>query len=121
MLRPDLAPELVPLVQSDDFTSPWLRTIWQAVEGCVSKGQPTILQNVGMVLEHWGRLNEMGGALFLFTLCDEMFIFAANNKSFPHYAKTVHRLAEQRRAAAAMLRGDMPEQPNANIRGGFAT
>lgn len=122
MVLPDSAQSLCAAAQGDDFTSPWLRTVWQAIEGCVRKEQPPTLPNVASVLLHWGKLDEYGGEGFLVRLVDDMLMMvgiAARRDNLLHYARTLHQLGDRRRAAAAMLAGDVPEKPNKKIRGGL--
>lgn len=129
MLHPEDAPRLAVLAQSADFTSPWLQTLWRAIEGCVKRDRAPVVEYVGEVLAHWGKFSQRDEAT-LFKLLDDMwfYVLVASNHcqrceaplkeevTLEYHARAVHELGERRRAAAAILRGEQPAPSKGWIR-----
>ena len=103
---------LVGVCEQADFTVASLRTVWQAVEAIVRKGESPHMINVAWTLDHWGKLDGIGGEPFLASLLSEegTWVLGYSFLNRPEKAgEAIHRLGERRRAALAVLNGTKPK------------
>ena len=80
------------IIKVDDFYRQSHRLIFEAMTGLCDKGEPIDLVLLSQALKSCGRLEEIGGGGYLYTLAD----YVPTSVNMAHYCRIVKMKAEQR-------------------------
>jgi replicative DNA helicase len=101
MLSPDAIADAVEHVRAEDFYRPAHETVFDAVVGLYTTGQPADAVTVAAELARLGQLEKIGGAAYL----HELISTVPTAANVGYYAKIVKAKAKRRRGIEACMRG----------------